>query len=583
MPPTIFTVNSLGDAGTGSGDAGDLRYCINQANSDDQANQIFFDPNLFSAPQTITLLGTQLWLEDTGGTQTITGPAVGVTITAALNGTVFQVEPGVTTSISSVTISGGAAKDYAYSCLRNNGTATLTDCTISGGAAGNIDGGLANDGTATLTDCTISGTAGGVNNISYANLTMTDCTVSGNNARSGGALFNAGTATLTACTLSDNTASESGGAVITFGTAYLTDCTVSGNSAVWGGGVDNSGTAYLTDCTVSGNYATYDGGGASNYGTATLTGCTLSGNSGGGLSNYSSDGTAILTDTIVAGNTGADIGGPVSVSGSYNLIGTGGSGGLIDGVDGNIVLTSLTALGLAALGNNGGPTQTMALLAGSPAIAAGVIADYPGTTTPITTDQRGEPLDTPNPDIGAFQTQGSGLIGLTFSGLSNQSITYGTPSVTISGTLSSGSQAPKGESVTMTLGGVQQSATIGSGGAFSTTFDTSGLTVVKSPYTISYAYAGDGTFASASTTSTLTVEPTLVTFTVDSLGDAGSGSGFAGDLRYCINQANADDMANTIVFDPTLFSTPQTITLSGGQLELEGTSGRRRLPARPRA
>ena len=77
------------------------------------------------------------------------------------------------------------------------------------------------------------------------------------------------------------------------------------------------------------------------------------------------------------------------VSGSNNLIGTGGSGGLVNGVDGNIVLTSLTDLGLAPLGNYGGPTQTMALLPGSPAIGAGVIADYPGTTTPITTDQRG--------------------------------------------------------------------------------------------------------------------------------------------------------------------------------------------------
>ena len=77
------------------------------------------------------------------------------------------------------------------------------------------------------------------------------------------------------------------------------------------------------------------------------------------------------------------------------MIGTGGSGGLADGVDGNIVLTSLTELGLAALGNFGGPTQTMALLPGSPALGAGVIADYPGTSTPITTDQRGLPLDAP--------------------------------------------------------------------------------------------------------------------------------------------------------------------------------------------
>ncbi len=110
----------------------------------------------------------------------------------------------------------------------------------------------------------------------------------------------------------------------------------------------------------------------------------------------------------------------INVSGSNNLIGTGGSGGLTNGVDGNIVLTSLTDLGLAPLGNYGGPTQTMALLAGSPAIGAGVIADYPGTTTPITTDQRGLPLDSPNPDIGAFQTQGSTLLALTFSGLATR-------------------------------------------------------------------------------------------------------------------------------------------------------------------
>ena len=41
----------------------------------------------------------------------------------------------------------------------------------------------------------------------------------------------------------------------------------------------------------------------------------------------------------------------------------------------------------------------------------------------------------------------------------------------------------------------------------------------------------------------------LATFTVNSVGDAGIGSGDSGDLRYCINQANANDQANTIVFD----------------------------------
>ena len=166
--------------------------------------------------------------------------------------------------------------------------------------------------------------------------------------------------------------------------ATLTDCTISGNSAGIGGGLANYGTADLTDCTFSGNSAALRRRPAEQYGTATLTDCTISGNSagygGGGLYN---DGTATLTDTIVAGNTDppapATSAVPSNVSGSYNLIGTGGSGGLVNGVDGNIVLTSLTGLGLAPLGNYGGPTQTMALLPGSPAIGAGVIADYPGT------------------------------------------------------------------------------------------------------------------------------------------------------------------------------------------------------------
>ena len=112
-------------------------------------------------------------------------------------------------------------------------------------------------------------------------------------------------------------------------------------------------------------------------------------------------------------------------------------------------------------------------------------------------------------------TARSSLTPLTFSGISNQSITYGTSSVTISGTLSDGSQAPVGESVAVTLDGVQQSATIGSGGAFSTTFNDDGLTVAGSPDTVNYAYTSDGTFASASTTSTLTVTPATLTITAD--------------------------------------------------------------------
>jgi hypothetical protein len=142
---STFTVNSLGDAGSGSNDAGDLRYCINQANANDQANTIVFDPTVFSTPQTITLSGSQLELSDTGGTQTITGPAAGTTISGGGNSRVFQVDDGVTASISGLTISGGSASSpHGFGGgLANYGTATLTDCTLSGNSGGD-GGGLLN-------------------------------------------------------------------------------------------------------------------------------------------------------------------------------------------------------------------------------------------------------------------------------------------------------------------------------------------------------------------------------------------------------------------------------------------------------
>ncbi len=173
----------------------------------------------------------------------------------------------------------------------------------------------------------------------------------------------------------------------------------------------------------------------SNYGTVNLTACTITGNSGlgGGVANQSSygypdSGTATLTDTIVADNTGAsasasDITGSGNVSGSYNLIGTGGSGGLADGVDGNIVGTSPDDLGLALLGNYGGPTQTFALLPGSPALArvrSPTTREPPLRSPPIS----GESPSTSGPDIGAFQSQGFTFTAST--GSTGQSAAIGT-------------------------------------------------------------------------------------------------------------------------------------------------------------
>ena len=175
---------------------------------------------------------------------------------------------------------------------------------------------------------------------------------------------------------------------------------MTGNTAVEGGGLLNNGFAYLTNDTFYQN----KGDGLYNSSKISLTSCTIAGNTagtlgGGGLFNKSAP--ATLIDTIVAGNVNAantpsDIGGGVNVSGTYNLIGTGGSGGLVNGTGNNVV--NVANAGLAPLALYGGPTQTLALKPGSPAIGIGTAVSN------VTTDQRGFGLDTaPNPDIGAFQ------------------------------------------------------------------------------------------------------------------------------------------------------------------------------------
>jgi fibronectin-binding autotransporter adhesin len=318
---STWTVTSTLDDGS----TGTLRWAIGQANSAGGAETINFDPTVFATSQTITLNGTQLELSDTTGTETITGPAAGVTVSGNNASRVFQVDGGVTASISGLTISGGQT-DSAGAGIFNSGNTALIDCTISGNTAG-----------------TGSGTA-------------------------------------------------------------------------QGGGIDNNGTLSLTSSTISGNsaYGNYHyshGGGMENSGLLTVTGSTISGNSarfpgGGGIEN--SGGTVTLTDTIVAGNNylfgPSDIVGPVS--GSYNLIGTGGSGGLVNGVAGNLV--GVANPGLGALGNYGGQTETIPLLPGSRAIDAGTSA---GATA---TDQRGEPR-VGGIDIGAFESQGFTMTALAGS------------------------------------------------------------------------------------------------------------------------------------------------------------------------
>lgn len=99
----------------------------------------------------------------------------------------------------------------------------------------------------------------------------------------------------------------------------------------------------------------------------------------------------------------------------------------------------------------------------------------------------------------------------TFTALmTSQAIYFGSTSVTLGGAIGSGIAHPAtGETVSITINGAKQSATIGASGSFSASFPTATIPASTTPYTITYSYAGDATFSAATDTSTmLTVKRT---------------------------------------------------------------------------
>ncbi len=341
---------------------------------------------------------------------------------------------GSTATLTHVLVSGNSALDlhtgYGYGGGIYNdvgSTLALSACTLQDNAAlsgspeaGGPGGGLYNAGTLTVTASTFRGNGGepggAVNNT--GTLTVTTSTFSGNGAGAGGGgIYNtsAGTLSVTDSLLNNNQAVRAvvgniipmGAGLYNAGRAALRNVTLSGNSTVggfgYGGGVYNQGTLELTSCTLGGNSGGY-GGGFYNTATLAVSGCTLSGNTsafGGGLWNNSP--TMTVRNTIVAKNTangtGPDVNGPISSQG-HNLVGDGSGGSGF--ADTDLVGTADAPLDplLGPLQDNGGPTQTMAPLIGSPAIGAGDPSDAPAT------DQRGARRVVHHQiDIGAYQVQ----------------------------------------------------------------------------------------------------------------------------------------------------------------------------------
>ncbi len=194
-----------------------------------------------------------------------------------------------------------------------------------------------------------------------------------------------------------NGSAYSGGAIENSGTLTVENSTLVGNQATNGGGaITNYGQLTVRNSTISGNSAATDGGGINSQNQATIENSTIANNtanSGAGIYNLLD---ISLVNSIVADNNGTDCeqNTPITSLG-HNLD---SDGSCLDGsVMGDQPNTDPL---LGSLADNGGSTQTHALLHNSPAIDRTNVASCTGT------DQRGEARDADhNCDIGAFELQ----------------------------------------------------------------------------------------------------------------------------------------------------------------------------------
>jgi len=306
--------------------------------------------------------------------------------------------------------------------------------------------------------------------------------------------------------------------------------------AVSGGGLEaGGGSLSLINSTVAGN-------------------SVASGGNGGGLDVNA--GTATLDNSIVALNTNGigsaaaadDIAGAVSSASADNLIGTGGSGGLTNGTKHNLVGVVNPRLG--TLADNGGPTQTIALLPGSPAINAGsnaLAADAQGKA--LTTDQRGigfPRIVDGTVDIGAFEAplpsssvnalpkRGSSL-GFAVSVTGADALTASPSGVTTFDIYSS----TNGGSWTLWTTVAASNPTAAFTGQsnnsyafYSIAHDVAGYVEIKSPLIEASTYLPDLTPPVTSVDGTTganpsSVSPSTGTFTLDVTGTDAGGSGLA--------------------------------------------------------
>ncbi len=286
---------------------------------------------------------------------------------------------------------------YGSSALKVGAGRNITLQGIAGGRSVTIDGGGNLRPFIVPIDLN-SGTAG--------SLALNDLTITNGFGNYGGAILNQGTLTVNRCTFTGNHASNSGGAVYldqsagAHPTASFVNCTIAGNSGLGVGGIYGvNSTMTLRNLTIVSNSAVASGAlSVGGSGTTTITNCIIADNT--------------------ANNGGANVSGTLNPASRNNLIGTDGTGGLVNGVNGNqLIDTQYYPLGLGPLADNGGSTPTMSLQSYSPAVNAGM------TLPDVPADQRGVLRDA-YPDIGAYEYQGIAFVPpatATFAtGVSNQ-------------------------------------------------------------------------------------------------------------------------------------------------------------------
>jgi hypothetical protein len=523
--PSTLTVTNLSDH-----DPGSLRDAITQAAPGDTIN---FAGGLQG---TITLTTGELALHQNVD---IEGPGASqITVSGNHASRVFDISRGANVTIANLTVANGQVLLYfnnvnAYADaggIYNAGNLVLVGDTVTGcvvdsevtNSSGHLlfsssyGGGLFNNGTAYVADCSFTQDA------AYAGFSSSNfdsvCVPSGH----GGAIANLGVLTLADSTLDGNqtAAAGEGGALYNSGQAAVSGSTFSNNEGfggasgntllvqnVFGGAIANDqGSLALTNCTVVNNQATNtingpgqvtsQGGGVYSVGALSMLNCTVTGNSasataqggatalvqGGGV--YVDPGSpqpAQAGNTIIAGNSatthGPDAFGAFASQG-HNLIGqTDGSSGWVASDLTGTTANPLNAR-LGSLGNYGGPSNTIPLLAGSPGLDAGDPALAPAT------DQRYVPRGA-TPNIGAYEATAvslnvTGPVNVTAGQAFNVTVTavdpYGQTAVGYTGTVSLSSSDPQDP----VLG--QYTFTLADGGQYTFTgvvLNTSGLQTVS--------------------------------------------------------------------------------------------------------